>query len=110
MRPLTAARCALWSVTAVVWLALIRLAVAFLGHELEWRYVAEQSRRDAPWYYRLAGVWGGSEGSLLLFAGVLAAVASVAAWRLRRRSRRPPRALRSAHLAPGQSCRCRDAK
>lgn len=84
MRPLTAARCALWSVTAVVWLALIRLAVAFLGHELEWRYVAEQSRRDAPWYYRLAGVWGGSEGSLLLFAGVLAAVASVAAWRLRR--------------------------
>lgn len=84
MRPLTAARCALWSVTTVVWLALIRLAVAFLGHELEWRYVAEQSRRDAPWYYRLAGVWGGSEGSLLLFAGVLAAVASIAAWRLRR--------------------------
>ncbi|MEQ1699350.1 MAG: cytochrome c-type biogenesis CcmF C-terminal domain-containing protein [Ilumatobacteraceae bacterium] len=84
MRPLTAARCALWSVTGVIWLALIRLAVAFLGHELEWRYVAEQSRRDAPWYYRLAGVWGGSEGSLLLFAGVLAAAASIAAWRLRR--------------------------
>lgn len=84
MRPLTAARGALWAATAVVWLALIRLAVAFLGHELEWRYVAEQSRRDAPWYYRLAGVWGGSEGSLLLFAGVLGLVASIAAWRLRR--------------------------
>ena len=29
--------------------------------------MAEQSRVGAPWYYRLAGVWGGMEGSLLLF-------------------------------------------
>ncbi len=93
MRPLTAARCALWAITAVVWVALGRLALAFLGNELHWRYVAEQSRRDAPWYYRLAGVWGGSEGSLLLFAGVLALVASVAARRLRR-----PRAIWFATL------------
>ena len=81
---MTAARNALWVVTAVVWLALGRIALAFLSSELQWRYVAEHSRRDAPWYYRLAGVWGGSEGSLLLWAGVLAAVASIAAMRARR--------------------------
>ena len=84
MHPATAARDALWGVTAVVWLALGRLAIAFLGNELQWAYVAGQSRRDAPWYYRLAGVWGGSEGSLLLFAGVVGLVASVAARRLQR--------------------------
>lgn len=84
MHPATAARNALWGVTAVVWVALGRLAVAFLDSELQWAYVAGQSRRDAPWYYRLAGVWGGSEGSLLLFAGVVGLVASVAARRLQR--------------------------
>ncbi len=84
MQPVTAARNALWGVTVVVWLALVRLGVAFLTNELDWRYVAGQSRRDAPWYYRLAGVWGGSEGSLLLFAGIVGLVASIAAWRVRR--------------------------
>lgn len=84
MRSHTIARNSLWAITAVVWLALGRLALAFLNSELQWRYVAEQSRRDAPWYYRLAGVWGGSEGSLLLFAGVLGLVASLAARALQR--------------------------
>lgn len=93
MSPRSAARNALWAVTAVVWLALGRLAVAFLHHELQWRYVAGQSRSDAPWYYRLAGVWGGSEGSLLLFAAIVGLVASVAAVRVR-----APRALWFAAL------------
>lgn len=84
MSPVAAARNALWAATAVIWLAIGRLAIAFLDNELQWRYVAGQSRRDAPWYYRLAGVWGGSEGSLLLFAGIVGVVASIAARRLQR--------------------------
>lgn len=78
MRSTIVARNTLWAVTAIVWLAVGRLAIAFLGNELQWRYVAEQSRRDAPWYYRLAGVWGGSEGSLLLFAAIVGVVACIA--------------------------------
>lgn len=66
-------------VTALVWIGLVRLGVAFLHTSLDWAYVAEQSRRGAPWYYRLAGVWGGMEGSLLLLAGIVGAVTSVAA-------------------------------
>ena len=58
-------------VVAAIWVLLIRLALAFWRSELGWTYVAEQSRIDAPWYYRVAGVWGGMEGSLLLFAGVV---------------------------------------
>ncbi len=75
VRSATIARNTLWAITALVWLAAGRLAIAFLGNELQWRYIAEQSRRDAPWYYRLAGVWGGSEGSLLLFAAIVGLVA-----------------------------------
>ena len=82
--PAVAARRALWGVTAVAWLGVLRLAVAFLHNELQWEYVASHSRADAPWYYRLAGVWGGGEGSLLLFAAVVGAVACIAARRVQR--------------------------
>jgi cytochrome c-type biogenesis protein NrfE len=68
-----------WAITGGVWLLLLRLSVAFVRSEMSWRYVAEHSRRDAPWYYRLAGVWGGSQGSLLLFVAITALVASIAA-------------------------------
>ena len=56
-------------------------AIAFLRTSLDWEYVAEQSRVGAPWYYRLAGVWGGMEGSLLLFSGIVGAAAVLAARR-----------------------------
>lgn len=59
------------AITVAVWLGLARLALAFWRVSLEWEYVAQQSRVGAPWYYRLAGVWGAMEGSLLLFTGIL---------------------------------------
>jgi len=68
----------LGALTVVVSLALARLAWAFLTEELDWRYVAEQSRIDTPWPYRLAGVWAGMEGSLLLFVGIAGAVGCIA--------------------------------
>jgi cytochrome c-type biogenesis protein NrfE len=61
----------------LLWISLIRLARAFLGSELDWVAVAMYSRRDAPWYYRLAGVWGGLEGSLWLFTAIVATVALI---------------------------------
>lgn len=64
-----------------VWLGVGRLALAFLRRSNDWRYVAEQSWGGAPWYYRLAGVWGGMEGSLLLFAAIAATVLAVGARR-----------------------------
>jgi cytochrome c biogenesis factor len=72
------AQAVLLAVTVVVWIALARLISAFARTDLSWRYVAEHTRRDAPWHYRVAGVWGGSEGSLLLFVAIVAAVAVIA--------------------------------
>lgn len=66
---------------AACWLAIVRLGVAFWRLSLDWTYVAEQSRVDAPWYYRIAGVWGGMEGSLLLFTAIVATAMAFAARR-----------------------------
>jgi cytochrome c biogenesis factor len=67
---------------AAVWLMLLRLGLAFWRSELSWRYVAEQSRVGAPWYYRVAGVWGAMPGSLLLLTGIVGLVALVALRRI----------------------------
>jgi len=82
--PATRSRVALIALAVIaagVWIGLARLAVAFWRSSLDWQYVAEQSRVNAPWYYRLAGVWGGMEGSLLLFTGIVGVVALLAARR-----------------------------
>jgi cytochrome c-type biogenesis protein NrfE len=79
-------RLVLWVLTGVLWLATVRLTIALGRSELSWRYVAQQSRIDAPWYYRLAALWGGSEGSMLFFTTVVATVAVVAAHRCQSRA------------------------
>jgi len=43
------------------------LSQAFLNHDFTVEYVAMNSNLLLPWYYRLSAVWGGHEGSLLLW-------------------------------------------
>ena len=45
----------------------VLLAVAFLVNDFTIRYVAGNSNLLLPWYYRLSAIWGGHEGSLLLW-------------------------------------------
>ncbi len=52
--------------------ALAALALAFHKNDFSLAYVAEHSNRLLPWYYRLAAVWGGHEGSLLLWVVLMA--------------------------------------
>jgi len=47
------------------------LAAGFLANDFTIRYVAGHSNLLLPWYYRLSGVWGGHEGSLLLWVLML---------------------------------------
>jgi cytochrome c-type biogenesis protein CcmF len=55
------------------------LAWALVTSDFSLAYVAETSRRDASAWYRFAALWGGSAGSLLFLAVVVAVVAAVAA-------------------------------
>ena len=48
-------------------IAYLCLSYAFWAHDFSVLYVANHSNSALPWYYRLAAVWGGHEGSLLLW-------------------------------------------
>ncbi|TNF87596.1 MAG: heme lyase CcmF/NrfE family subunit [Gammaproteobacteria bacterium] len=48
------------------------LTWAFLSHDFSVLYVAQNSNSELPLIYRISGVWGSHEGSLLLWALVLA--------------------------------------
>jgi cytochrome c-type biogenesis protein CcmF len=47
------------------------LAYAFINNDFSVRYVATVSNSMLPWYYRVGAIWGGHEGSLLLWALLL---------------------------------------
>ena len=48
------------------------LTWAFVDHDLSVAYVANNSHIDLPMIYQISGVWGGHEGSLLLWVLILA--------------------------------------
>ena len=51
-----------------VLLAFLALAQAFVASDFSVAYVAGNSNSQLPLFYRIAAVWGGHEGSLLLWA------------------------------------------
>ena len=52
---------------ALVALAFVCLALSFVGNDFSVLYVATNSNRSLPVHYRFAAVWGGHEGSILLW-------------------------------------------
>jgi cytochrome c-type biogenesis protein CcmF len=48
------------------------LMIAFLTNDFSLIYVADHSNSLLPWYYQMCAVWGGHEGSLLLWVTILA--------------------------------------
>jgi cytochrome c-type biogenesis protein CcmF len=52
-------------------LAFATLANAFLHNDFSVLYVAEHSNSQLPLHYRFAAIWGGHEGSLLLWVTIL---------------------------------------
>ena len=62
-------------------LAFATLAYAFLHNDFSVLYVAEHSNSGLPMQYRFAAIWGGHEGSLLLWVTILSIwTAAVAAF------------------------------
>ena len=63
------------------------LAAAFLRSDFSFVYVAEHSNRSLAGVYKLTAVWGGQEGSLLLWLLILTGYAALAVWVNRNRTR-----------------------
>ena len=71
------------------------LTWAFLSHDFSVLYVAKNSNSALPLIYRISGVWGSHEGSLLLWSLVLALWTGVVALF----TPNVPRAMRARVLA-----------
>jgi cytochrome c-type biogenesis protein CcmF len=55
----------------LVAIAYVCLTASFIGNDFSVLYVTEHSHSKLPLVYRAAAVWGGHEGSLLLWVGML---------------------------------------
>ena len=64
-RPLT------YVLFVLVAIAFVCLTASFIRHDFSVLYVASNSNSALPLEYRIAGVWGGHEGSLLLWVQML---------------------------------------
>ena len=76
-------------------IAFIALTIAYVSSDFSVRNVAENSHSAKPMLYKVSGVWGNHEGSMLLWVLILAAFGSAVA----SFGRNLPRDLRSCVLA-----------
>ena len=56
------------------------LEYSFITRDFSVKYVALTSNSKLPWFYTITALWGGHEGSLLLWVFILSAYCTVAAW------------------------------
>jgi cytochrome c-type biogenesis protein CcmF len=82
---LPSARAGVYATAALVAVAVCTLAYAFQAHDFRIRYVMRYSDRSMPWYYLVASLWGGQDGSLLWWTFLLGCYSALCAYSLRRR-------------------------
>lgn len=66
--PKTSYVCAQWG---SLFLAYVSLTLCFLNDDFSVNYVMQHSSLALPWFYKLCAVWGGHEGSMLLWVMIL---------------------------------------
>jgi cytochrome c-type biogenesis protein CcmF len=76
----TAARAAILGQFLLVTLAASALIYALVTTDFSVRYVAFNTTRATPVYYRVTGLWGALEGSLLLWEWILIIFSAVVTW------------------------------
>lgn len=77
-RMIDAAIGSVYGTAACVALAYVLLTVAFVTDRFELSYVASNASRAMPGWYKAAAVWGGMEGSMLLWALILGGYSTAA--------------------------------
>jgi cytochrome c-type biogenesis protein CcmF len=65
---------------ALVTCAIVSLFICFATYDYQLSYVAAHSARSMALQYRLAALWGGQAGSLLLWLWMLCAYSAAAVW------------------------------
>jgi cytochrome c-type biogenesis protein CcmF len=78
---------ATYAVFGLVTIAMLGLLYAFLTHDFRLQYVTSTSNRAMPTFYVIAALWGGQEGSMLLWLWILTMYSSIVVWQNRQRNR-----------------------
>jgi cytochrome c-type biogenesis protein CcmF len=87
-RPLVdSARRAMYGLAALMTLAVVLLQAAYLRSDFSYDLVARNSSESTPTFYKLTAMWSSQEGSLLLWAFLLAVYSSIVLLVTRRRLR-----------------------
>jgi cytochrome c-type biogenesis protein CcmF len=79
------ARTAAYSLLALVAAANLAMLAAILANDFSIKYVAENSSRETPVFFKVLSLWSADEGSLLLWNLILAGFIAAVAYRFRRR-------------------------
>jgi cytochrome c-type biogenesis protein CcmF len=83
---IASARHAIWAMCAMVTIAVVALWTGLLSSDFSLEYVASYSSTTLPTVYKFTALWGGQQGSLLLWTWLLSIFTSVAAYQHRRRN------------------------
>ncbi len=73
---------------ALVTCCMLLLVWAFLTFDFSVRYVANNTNRGTPFYYRITALWGALEGSIILWTWMVALYTVIVVGRYRRREPR----------------------
>jgi cytochrome c-type biogenesis protein CcmF len=65
---------------ALLFIGMASLVFAFIVRDFSVAYVANNSNSKLPFFYTISAVWGGHEGSLLLWVFILSAFSTLAVW------------------------------
>jgi len=84
---LRSAERATYAVFGLVTISMLAMFYALLAHDFSLQYVASVSNRSMPTFYLLSALWGGQEGSMLLWLWILAMYSTIAVWQNRFRNR-----------------------
>ena len=82
IKTLMAARLGAYGTVALIAVAVLCLAYAFVSHDFRLRYVAHYSDRGMPLIFLLTALWGGQDGSLLWWLFLLSIYIGVCVWQL----------------------------
>jgi cytochrome c-type biogenesis protein CcmF len=77
------ARWVTFAVLGVVLTVNAAMLVALLGNEFTLRYVAQNSSRGTPTFFKALSLWAADDGSLLLWNLILAGYGAAVAWQFR---------------------------
>ena len=75
-----AGRMALTLIFVLLSVGMAALIYSFLARDFSVHYVATNSNSQLPLFYTIAAVWGGHEGSLLLWVFILSTFSTIAVW------------------------------